>query len=82
MLIVCGLATLAGAAETNESKAFIYSGRAPRRSPATPIVLKAGPHLLLDDFLIESSTNITRQVNVPIRDPAIPNPIVTGKGDG
>jgi hypothetical protein len=47
-----------------------------------PIRLAPGPHLLIDDFLIESATNVSRAVNVPKRDPGIPNPIVTGKEDG
>ena len=38
--------------------------------------------MFLDDFLIASSSNLKRQVNVPARDPVIPNPIVTGKEDG
>ncbi|NOS70530.1 MAG: hypothetical protein HOP33_11440 [Verrucomicrobia bacterium] len=47
-----------------------------------PILLKSGLHILLDEFLIESSSNITRKVNMPVRDPSIPNPIVTGREDG
>jgi hypothetical protein len=49
---------------------------------AEPIRLKPGPHLFIDDHLIESSTQVRRQVNMPVRDDAIPNPIVTGKEDG
>ncbi|MEO5803724.1 MAG: hypothetical protein ABIR24_09345, partial [Verrucomicrobiota bacterium] len=52
----------------------------PRQS--APIHLGVGPHLFLDEFLIESNTNIGRVVNSPLRAAAIPNPIVTGKGDG
>ncbi|MBI4324383.1 MAG: hypothetical protein HY674_03890, partial [Chloroflexi bacterium] len=44
--------------------------------------LRPGPHLFLDESLLESSWNVTRRVNVPSRDPAIPNPLVTGKEDG
>lgn len=51
-------------------------------SPNGPIVLAIGPHLFLDNYLIASSTGITRVVNVPMRDTAIPNPVVTGKEDG
>jgi hypothetical protein len=47
-----------------------------------PIHLRPGPHLFLDEFLIESSSNVVRRVNHPQRDPAIPNPIVTGREDG
>ena len=49
---------------------------------AGPIRLKPGSHLFIDDYLIESSTHVQREVNVPVRDDAIPNPIVTGKEDG
>jgi len=55
-------------------------GQKPAR--AEPIPLRPGPHLLIDDFLIESSTHLTRRVNRPGRDPTIPNPLVTGKEDG
>ena len=41
-----------------------------------------GPHLFLDDSLVTSSENVARVVNVPRRDAAIPNPVVTGKEDG
>ena len=63
------------------SKARIYT---PGQAAATqePIRLKPGPHLFLDEFLIASSENVRRVVNKPQRDPAIPNPIVTGKEDG
>lgn len=47
-----------------------------------PLSLRSGPHLFLDDELIESSENIFRRVNRPVRDPAFTNPIVTGKEDG
>jgi len=46
-----------------------------------PIRLRAGPHLFVDDFLVESCANVARRVNRPARDPAIPNPIITGKED-
>ena len=46
-----------------------------------PVRLGAGPHLFVDDFLIESCANVTRRVNRPARDPGIPNPIITGKED-
>jgi len=47
-----------------------------------PIKLSPGPHLFVDDYLIASSRNLKRIVNLPQRDPSIPNPIVTGKEDG
>ena len=46
-----------------------------------PIRLTAGPHLFLDEYLIEASWNVSRQVNQPQRDLGIPNPIITGKED-
>ncbi len=46
-----------------------------------PIVLEPGPHLFVDDYLIETSRNLVRKVQQPARDPGIPNPLVTGKGD-
>ncbi|MBN2308822.1 MAG: hypothetical protein JXR94_07630 [Candidatus Hydrogenedentes bacterium] len=46
------------------------------------IRLKPGPHLLIDDYLVESSDNVRRVVNTPERRDDIPNPIVTGKEDG
>jgi len=82
LLLVWGLVTHANAADESLTKACIYAP-SPAGTPAsTPIQLKPGPQLFLDDFLIASSSNITRKVNVPTRDPAIPNPIVTGKEDG
>jgi len=50
-------------------------------TPPDPIRLASGPHLLLDDYLVEGGSTVRRRVNVPPRDPAIPNPIVTGKED-
>ena len=40
-----------------------------------------GIQLLLDDYLIEESENVVRQVNQPKRDPNLPNPLVTGEED-
>lgn len=57
-------------------EAVVGAGR-----PAGPIRLGPGPHLLLDEKLIESSEGITRRVNSPKRDTDIPNPIVTGPAD-
>lgn len=47
-----------------------------------PVPAQPGPHLLLDDYLIAESLNLDRVVMQPQRDPSIPNPIVTGPGDG
>ena len=44
-------------------------------------MLKPGPHLLLDEYLIEAAEGLTRKVNPPARDPGLPNPIVTAKED-
>jgi hypothetical protein len=65
-----------------EHRAAIYWPSAPRTPSATPILLCPGPHLFLDESLIESSSNLTRRVNVPHRDSTIPNPLVTGREDG
>ena len=46
-----------------------------------PLSLGPGPHLFIDDGLIASQEGLSRRVNCPRRDPAIPNPIVTGKED-
>ena len=61
-------------------RASIYRpGEPPERDE--PLRLGPGPHLFVDDFLIEASTGLTRRVNCPQRDPAIPNPIITGPED-
>ncbi len=60
-------------------KSVIYAPLLAKSS--APIHLRPGPHLFLDEYLIESSSNVVRRVNVPRRDYAIPNPIVTGKED-
>lgn len=46
-----------------------------------PIVVRPGPQLFLDDYLIESSRNVARRVQPPARDSSLPNPLVTGPGD-
>ena len=63
------------------TKARIYAAET---APANqkPIHLGPGPHLFVDDYLIASSDQVTRVVNRPQRDDSIPNPVVTGKGDG
>jgi hypothetical protein len=63
------------------AKARLYAPAAPV-DRGEPLRLKPGPHLFIDDYLIASSENVRRVVNRPERDPAIPNPIVTGKEDG
>jgi hypothetical protein len=54
----------------------------PNTDSQEPIRPGPGPHLFIDDYLIASSDGVARVVNVPGRDEAIPNPIVTGKEDG
>jgi hypothetical protein len=65
-----------------ENKSSIYLPKAATVRSTVAIPLRPGPHLFLDEFLIESSSNVTRRVNAPNRDPAIPHPLVTGKEDG
>ncbi|MFV2069032.1 MAG: hypothetical protein ACC645_18860, partial [Pirellulales bacterium] len=63
-------------------KARIYqASQQPMADVGAPIRLHPGPHLFIDDFLIQRSHHIKRRVNRPQRDPNIPNPIVTGKED-
>lgn len=81
-LVACGRVALVGAKAQSASTASIYSGQPSRPAASEPIRLQPGPHLFLDEFLIESSSNVMRKVVVPARDSAIPNPIVTGKEDG
>jgi len=66
----------------SNDKSVIYPTPSYGALKSIPVPLKPGPHLLLDEFLIKSSSNLTRRVNVPVRDTANPNPIVTGKEDG
>ncbi|MBM4032560.1 MAG: hypothetical protein FJ291_12350 [Planctomycetes bacterium] len=61
--------------------ALIYAAQR-QDSPNTPMPLAKGPHLFLDDFLVETSEGVERRVNVPQREASIPNPVVTGKEDG
>ncbi len=49
----------------------------PKPASATPIRLQPGPHLFIDDHLIETCTGVTRRVNRPRR--RLRGPIVTGK---
>ncbi len=79
--MLCALAQPA-AMRGAENKSVIYIPAAVRAPATAPIPLRPGSHLFLDDSLIESSSNVTRRVNMPSRDPAIPNPLVTGKEDG
>ena len=77
-----GSTVVAAPAGGEVSKAAIYRPGSAAVAPGGPAVrLGLGPHLLVDDFLIQRSTKLRRRVNVPARDPKIPNPIITGKGD-
>ena len=49
------------------------------QTTTTPILLRAGPHLLLDDYLIEQASNVTRRINCPQR--SIAEPVVTARED-
>ncbi len=48
---------------------------------ARPFPVFPGPHLLVDDALIRAATGMARAVIQPVRDPALPNPLVTGPED-
>ena len=62
--------------------ASIYRPQQQTHADASPIRLGPGPHLFLDEFLIDQSRGVSRRVNQPRRDPQIPNPLITGKEDG
>ncbi len=55
--------------------ASLVTSLAAEPSPA-PIVLRPGPHLFVDEFLVESSYNVVRHLNQLTRNPAIANPIM------
>lgn len=78
LAVACPAAAHASA--TN--KLGIYVPADSKAPAGAAIALSTGPHLFLDESLIEFSSNITRRVIQPSRDPAIPNPLVTGKEDG
>ncbi len=75
-----GLTAMHGA--ENHSAIYEPASGAALIRPAAPMPLAPGPHLFLDEFLITRSSNVTRRVQMPVRDAAIPNPLVTGKEDG
>ena len=68
-----------------EDRSIVYQPERSIPGPAAeadlPIPSQPGPHLLIDDYLIAESENFERVVIQPQRDPAIPNPIVTGPED-
>lgn len=51
-------------------------------SATDPIVLGAGPHLLIDDYLVADAGSLHRGPERPRRDKRIPNPVVDGINDG
>lgn len=85
MVVTPGFAQQTGqspaAMRSAENKSAIYLPAAAEAPATAAMPLRPGPHLFLDESLIENSSNVTRRVNVPSRDPAIPNPLVTGKED-
>ncbi len=48
--------------------------------PDAPLPLGTGPHLFLDDHLVESTTHLVRRLMAPRREPA--NPLISGEEDG
>jgi hypothetical protein len=54
-------------------------GLSPQREGRNPIVLKRGPHLLLDEHLIDRSVGIKRKVVSPQR--FLDMPIITGASE-
>lgn len=64
-----------------DPKQLLYSHARVVHAPPT-YTPAPGPILFLDEYAIESSENVTREVEKPLRDESIPNPIVTGKDDG
>lgn len=68
-----------------EDRSVIYQpgegipGHAP--DAELPVPARPGPHLLLDDYLIEASSGVERVIMQPQRNPDIPNPIVTSGED-
>jgi hypothetical protein len=66
----------------DKSLVYVPGKKYPSTAPAdSPVPAHPGPHLFVDDALIESAQNVSRVIMHPKRDSAIPNPIVTGKGD-
>jgi hypothetical protein len=84
-VVTCGIVVQLGVwAHAQVNRATIYGTpecAAAMRRPAGPVALRPGPHLFLDEYLIESAEGLTRKVCSPRRDPKVPNPIVTGKED-
>jgi len=67
-----------------ENHAAIYMPGKPLSFPAAAemaMPAAPGPHLLVDDYLIADQKGLERRVCQPKREPALPNPLITGKED-
>lgn len=62
-------------------KQLVYGLARVAHAPQT-VAPAPGPLLFLDEYFIESSAELRREVEMPRRDDSIPNPLVTGKEDG
>jgi PA14 domain len=65
----------------DRSLIYVPGKKYPTTSAADVLPARPGPHLFVDDYLIASAQNLTRVIQQPRRDSAIPNPIVTAKQD-
>ena len=65
----------------DKSRIYVPGKNYPTSAPIDVVPAHPGPHLFVDDALIASAQNVTRTVVRPIRDEAIPNPLVKGKQD-
>lgn len=65
----------------DESHIYVPGEKYPPAAPADAVPVPPGPHLFIDDVLIASAQNVSRIVNRPKRDQAIPNPLIRGKQD-
>ena len=79
----CGVAAAQELEREDRSVIYLPGDQAQQEKlrPTRPVPTHPGPHLLMDDALIESSENLQRVVRQPIRDPNIGNPIVRGEED-
>ncbi|NUM54854.1 MAG: hypothetical protein HUU46_14505 [Candidatus Hydrogenedentes bacterium] len=64
-----------------DPKQLIYGHARVVHAPPT-FTPPPGPLLFLDEYFIDASENVSREVESPQRRESIPNPIVTGKEDG
>lgn len=86
-VIMCANTTMASevtkaGADNPAYKAELYRPAANTTlSPKKPLSLRPGPHLFIDDYLVDKAVNVQRRVNSPTRDPNGPNPIINGQDD-